>query len=131
MTTGKRQREVGLVVPAKLIFITNNKRFLGDLENKLVKQKNTFPTVTLKFKKKGVCRKFPFCLIKYRKTQLMLCFFLTGVQQAYCSLSRINALLEAGRLLEGVFIEKNHKKRSVYSKHCGSSVGFLPIMGAM
>ena len=80
LTTGKRQREVGLVVPAKLIFITTNKRFLGDLENELVKQKNTFPTVTLKFKKKGVSRKFPFYLIKYRKTQLMLCFFLTGVQ---------------------------------------------------
>ena len=27
LTTGKRQREFGLVVPAKLIFITNNKRF--------------------------------------------------------------------------------------------------------
>ena len=64
LTTGKRQREIGLVVPAKLIFITNNKRFSEVLENKLVKWKNKFPTLTLKFKKEGVSRKFPFYLIK-------------------------------------------------------------------
>ena len=27
LTTGKRQRKIGLIVPTKLIFITNNKRF--------------------------------------------------------------------------------------------------------
>ena len=60
LTTGKRQREIGLVVPAKLIFITNNKRFCEVLENDLVKWKNKFPTFTLKFQKKGVYRKSLF-----------------------------------------------------------------------
>ena len=64
LTTGKRQREIGLVVPAKLIFITNNKRFSEVLENELVKRKNKFPTLTLKFKKTGGYRKFPSYLIK-------------------------------------------------------------------
>ena len=64
LTIGKRQREIGLVVPAKFIFITNNKRFSEVLENELAKRKNKFPTLTLKFKKKGVYRKFPFYLIK-------------------------------------------------------------------
>ena len=64
LTTGKRQREIVLVASAKLIFITNNKRFSEILENGLVKQKNKFPTLSLKFKKKGVYRKFPFYLIK-------------------------------------------------------------------
>ena len=62
LITGNRRREIGLVVPTKLIFITNNKRFSEVLENKLIKRKNKFPTVTLKFKKKGVYRKFPFYL---------------------------------------------------------------------
>ena len=62
LITRKRQREIGLVVPAKLIFITNNKRFSEVSENELIKRKNKFPTVTLKFKKKGVYRKFPFYL---------------------------------------------------------------------
>ena len=65
LTTGKRQREIGLVVLAKLIFVTNNKRFSEVLENELVKRKNKFSTLTLKFKKKGVYHKFPFYLIKY------------------------------------------------------------------
>ena len=62
LITGKRQREIGLVVPAKLIFITNNKRFSEVLENELIKRKNKLPRVTLKFKKKGVYLKFPFYL---------------------------------------------------------------------
>ena len=62
LITGKRQRQIGLVVPAKLIFTTNNKRFSEVLEKQLIKRKNRFPTVTLKFKKKGVYRKFPFYL---------------------------------------------------------------------
>ena len=62
LITGKRRAEIGLVVPAKLIFITNNKRFSEVLENELMKRENKFPTVTLKFKKKGVYRKFPFYL---------------------------------------------------------------------
>ena len=64
LTTGKQQREIGLVVLAKLIFLTNNKQFLEILENDLVKRKNKFPTLTLKFKKKGVYYTFPFHLIK-------------------------------------------------------------------
>ena len=64
LATGKRQREIGLVVPAKSIFMTNNKRFSEVLENELVKRKNKFPTLTLKFKKTGGYRKFPSYLIK-------------------------------------------------------------------
>ena len=48
------------IVPAKLIFITNIKRFSKVLENKLVKRKNKFPTLTLKFKEKGVYANFIF-----------------------------------------------------------------------
>ena len=62
LTTGKLQREVGLVVPAKYIFITNYKRYSVTLENELMKRKSKFPALTLKFKKKGVYRKFPFFL---------------------------------------------------------------------
>ena len=64
LSIGKRQREIGLVVLAKLIFITNNKRSSEVLENELLKRKNKFLTLTLKFKKKGVYSKFPFYLIK-------------------------------------------------------------------
>ena len=35
LITGKHQRGIGLVIPAKLIFITNNKRFSEVLENEL------------------------------------------------------------------------------------------------
>ena len=38
-TTGKRHREIGLVVPAKFIFTTENKRYSKVLENELEKQK--------------------------------------------------------------------------------------------
>ena len=58
--TGKRQREIGLVVPAKIIFQTKNKRYSEVLEQELIKRKDKFPTLTLKFKKKGVYRKFPY-----------------------------------------------------------------------
>ena len=54
LITGKRHREIGLVVPAKLVFLMNNKRFSEVLENELVKRKNMFPTLTLKFNLKGV-----------------------------------------------------------------------------
>ena len=63
-TTGKQQREIRHVVPAKLIFITNNIRFSEVLKNKPVKRKNKSSTLTLTFKKKGVYSKFPFYLIK-------------------------------------------------------------------
>ena len=61
---GKRQREIGLVVPAKLIFTTRNKRYSEVLEKELLKRKTKFPTVTLKFKQKGVYRKFPYFYTK-------------------------------------------------------------------
>ena len=64
LTTGKWQREIGLVVPPKLNFIINNNWFSEVLENELVKWKNKFPFLTSKFKKKGVYHKFPFYLIK-------------------------------------------------------------------
>ena len=57
MITGKRQREIGLVLPGKIIFTTNNKRYSEVLEKELLKRKAKFPTVTLKFRKKGVYRK--------------------------------------------------------------------------
>ena len=64
LTTGKQLREIGLFVLAKLDFLINNKQSLEVLENDLVKRKNKFPTLTLKFKKKGVYYTFPFHLIK-------------------------------------------------------------------
>ena len=57
--TGKRQREVGLVVPAKYSFETDDKKCAEILEKELVKRKELFPTVALKCKKKGLYRKFP------------------------------------------------------------------------
>ena len=48
-TTGNRT-----CCSSKVTFITNNKRSSEVLENELVKRKNKFPTLTLKFKKKGV-----------------------------------------------------------------------------
>jgi len=41
MISGKRQREIGLVVPAKIIFTTNDKRYSEALEKELLK----FPAV--------------------------------------------------------------------------------------
>ena len=57
--TGKRRREVGLVVPAKLSFETYNKKCAEILETELLKRKAKFSTLELKFKKKGLYRKFP------------------------------------------------------------------------
>ena len=60
MITGKRQREIGLVVPAKIIFTMNNKRYSEVLEKELLNRKAKFPTVALKFRKKGAYRKFTY-----------------------------------------------------------------------
>ena len=57
--TGKRRREVGLVVPAKLSFETNNRKCAEILEEELLKRREKFSTLELKFKKKGLYRKFP------------------------------------------------------------------------
>ena len=63
--TGKRNREVDLVVPAKLFFQTKGRKFAETLETELAKRKNLFPTVTLKFRKNGIYKKFPFQVAKY------------------------------------------------------------------
>ena len=52
-TTGKRHREIGLVVPAKFIFTTDNKRYSKVLENELEKQKTIFPIKINKNKNKN------------------------------------------------------------------------------
>ena len=57
--TGKRQREVGLVVSAKYSFETDNKKCAEILEKELVKRKELFPTVALKLKKKDCTENFP------------------------------------------------------------------------
>ena len=48
MISGKRQREIGLVVPAKIIFTTNNKRYSEVLEKELLKRKAKFHEVKVK-----------------------------------------------------------------------------------
>ena len=57
--TGKRQREVELVVPAKYSFETDYKKRAEILEKGTSEKKELFPTVAFKFKKKGLYRKFP------------------------------------------------------------------------
>ena len=47
--TGKRHREVGLVVPAKYIFQTEDKRCAEIVERELMKRKGLFPTVKFQF----------------------------------------------------------------------------------
>ena len=66
VVTGKREREVGLVVPAKFSFVMSNKMYAEFLEKELQKRQENFPTLTLKFKKKGIYRKFPIYM-KYDK----------------------------------------------------------------
>ena len=72
LSIGKRQREIGLVVLAKLIFITNNKRSSEVLENEL--------HLSSKIYEERCILQISFLFNKIRKTQLMFCFFLTGVQ---------------------------------------------------
>ena len=95
---------IGLVVLAKLIFITNNKRFPEVSENELVKGENKFLTTSaLKIKKKGAYRKFPFLCNKMRTTQLSFFFNRSSnfrILEAYYGLFPINVLLEAGHLLK-------------------------------
>ena len=47
--TGKRHREIGLVVPAKLVFLTDNQRYAEVLENELMKQKEKISKCTGEF----------------------------------------------------------------------------------
>ena len=56
--TGKRVREIGLVVPANFVYITKDKNCSIILENELEKRKTLFQDLKLKFYKKGVYRPF-------------------------------------------------------------------------
>ena len=65
IVTGERSRQSGLVVPAKLLFQTSNRKSAATLETEFAKRKNLFPTVTLKFREKEIYRKFPFYTAAY------------------------------------------------------------------
>ena len=65
IVTGRRNREVGFVIPAKLFFQTKDRNSAKTLEIELAKRKHLFPTVILKFRKKGTYRQFPFYVAKY------------------------------------------------------------------
>ena len=58
--TGKREREIGLVVPANFVYITKDKNCSIILEAELEKRKTLFQDLKLKFYKKGVYRQFLF-----------------------------------------------------------------------
>ena len=60
--TGKREREIGLVVPANFVFITKDKNCSIILEAELENRKTLFRDLKLKFYKKGVYRQFMFFL---------------------------------------------------------------------
>ena len=60
--TGKREREIGLVVPAKFVFITKDKNCSIILEAELENRKTLFKDLKFKFYKKGVYRQFMFFL---------------------------------------------------------------------
>ena len=57
---GKREREIGLVVPANFVYITKDKNCSIILEAKLEKRKTLFQDLKLKFYKKCVYQQFPF-----------------------------------------------------------------------
>ena len=57
---GKREIEIGLVVPANFVYITKDKNCSIILEAKLEKRKTLFQDLKLKFYKKCVYRQFPF-----------------------------------------------------------------------
>ena len=60
---GKRKREVGLVVPAKLSARTKFSRTARVLDEQLLKMKEQFPTLEFKHRKKGLYRKFPIYVL--------------------------------------------------------------------
>ena len=60
--TGKREREIDLVVPANFVFITKDKNCSIILEAELENRKTLFRDLKLKFYKKGVYRQFMFFL---------------------------------------------------------------------
>ena len=60
--TGKREREIGLVVPANFVFISKDKNCSIILEAELENRKTLFKDMRLKFYKKGVYGQFMFFL---------------------------------------------------------------------
>ena len=60
--TRKREREIGLVVPANFVYTTKDKNCSVILETELEKRKTLFQDLKLKFNKKGVYRQFPFSM---------------------------------------------------------------------
>lgn len=56
--TGTRHRKVGLVVQAKFVFLTDDRRCCETLENQL--RRNIFPTIHVKLKKKVHIENFRF-----------------------------------------------------------------------
>ena len=57
--TGKRKREVGLVVPAKFSARTKSMRTARILDEQLVRIKENFSNLEFTHRKKGLYRKFP------------------------------------------------------------------------
>ena len=73
--TGKREREIGLVVPANFVYITKDKNRSIILEAKLEKRKTWFQDLKLKFYKDGVSRQSMFFYeIVLTKTNLVFMF---------------------------------------------------------
>ena len=58
--TGKRKREIGLVVSAKDDCYTNDKRTSSVLDEEIKKRKAKYKTLEIHHQKKHVYRKFPF-----------------------------------------------------------------------
>ena len=58
--TGKRERDIGLVVPANFVYISKDKNCSIILEDELEKRKTLFQDLKLKFSKIGVYRQLPF-----------------------------------------------------------------------
>ena len=58
--TGKRKREIGLVVSAKYDCYTKDKRTFSVLDEEIKKRKTKYKTLEIHHQKKYVYRKFPF-----------------------------------------------------------------------
>ena len=56
--TGKKEREIGLVVPANFVYITKDKNCSIIMEAELEKRKTLFEDLELKFHKNCVYRQF-------------------------------------------------------------------------
>ena len=78
--TGKREREIGLVVPANFVYIAKDKNCSIILKAKLEKRKTLFQDLKLKFYKKVVYRQFPgFFETVLTKTNFVFMFSLSFI----------------------------------------------------